>query len=131
MDGTQLTYIFIISIIGFFSTRAWKDYLEKQKHKIETIESNETNKKSLEVAAKAIEALANKPKLEKAKNKPMKEALKMLVEGDSLKVHTKKSSEPDIEYTNEDVSKFNYIEEYEETTSTITDTFEVKAFEVM
>ena len=131
MDGTQLSYIFIISIIGFFSTKAWKDYLENQKHKIETTEANETNKKSLEVATKAIEALGKKPKLEKAKNKPMKEALEMLAPGDTLKIHTEKAAAPAVEYNSNDVSKFDYIEEFEETTSTLTDTFEVKAFEVI
>ncbi|DAB40784.1 MAG TPA: hypothetical protein CFH81_00310 [Sulfurovum sp. UBA12169] len=125
MDGLQVTTLGIIALLGFFGTKAWKDYLDTQKHKIETTEANETNKKALEVATKAIEELGRKPVLEKAKNRAMKEAIGLLGVGDTLELSDGTLSTYDMN----DVETFNYVEVYEPKETIIEDTYTIKGFD--
>jgi len=122
MDGSQLATTIIIAIIGYFSNKSWQQYLEHKKQELETKVNSDITVEALAVAKKSIEILENNKKLEAAKNKPIKQAIDSLQDGEALSIGEER-------YTATDSVSFAYNEEVDDVVLEFIDDFMVTGFE--
>lgn len=126
MDGTQLTITAIVAILGYFSHKSWKDYLDAKKEMLQTRLANDTNIQAIQIATDAIELLKSNKKLEVAKNRPIKQAISMLTEKDTLEFLSEEEQMPS--YTQKDEESFSFNEEEDDVTTTHKGIFAIKGF---
>lgn len=126
MDGTQLTVTVVIAILAYFSHKSWKDFLDNKKEIMIAQLSATNNTQALKIATDAIDLLKENKKLEVSKNRPIKNALAILKENEELEISN--STTTPITYKKEDIDKFEYDEEEDDTTHTYKETFIIKGF---
>lgn len=112
MSGIEITLTILFGIGAWFAKESYSEYLEKEKAKF----TNET-------AIKAIEALQQNIELQNAKNKPVNKAIEILENEEKLEYGNIKDK---AVYSNNDIEKFNIVDDEYIIYDTITEAFYIK-----
>ncbi len=84
MNSTQTLIIILFSIGCWFGSKSIKNYVDAQTKRLEVSENNTMTKESLSLAKEALNFIRNNQKLEKAKNRPIAQSLRLLEQNENL-----------------------------------------------
>lgn len=127
LNSTDVLISVLFTILCWYGNSSYQEYLKEETKRLEILSNKEISQNALDIAKTALDALKENQQLERSKNRPIHQSLKMLNQEEKISFGIQNST---IDYTRNNDIDFNYsqIDNNEEKFhySTVEDTFIIK-----